>query len=142
MTRAAFEAWISAPPFEREVKRFGENSAWPGNYRKLDVDLAWCAWSAAMALASQRVRQLEAAEEGAAEAFGVVVQDKRDLEAECHKLRELLDSAYAQIRRLHALNQELLEALKRIADPRNIHFAGDAQVVARAAIAKATGEQT
>ena len=35
---------------------------------------------------------------------------------------------------------ELLEALKRIADPRNIHFAGDAQVVARAAITKAEGE--
>ena len=34
---------------------------------------------------------------------------------------------------------ELLEVLKRIADPRNIHFAGDAQVVARAAIAKVEG---
>jgi hypothetical protein len=98
--RAAFEAWISAPPFEREVERFGENSAWPGNYRELDIDLAWQAWSAAMALARQRVRQLEAAEEGAAEAFGVVVQEKRDLEAECKRLRELLDSAYAQIRRM------------------------------------------
>jgi hypothetical protein len=41
-----------------------------------------------------------------------------------------------------ALYPELLEALKRIADPRNIHFAGDAQVVARAAIAKAEGGQT
>jgi hypothetical protein len=42
--------------------------------------------------------------------------------------------------RLIAAAPDLLEALKRIADPRNIHFAGDAQVVARAAIAKATGE--
>jgi hypothetical protein len=50
------------------------------------------------------------------------------------------DEAAAELRRLHALNGELLEALKRIADPRNIHFAGDAQVVARAAIAKAEGE--
>jgi hypothetical protein len=41
---------------------------------------------------------------------------------------------------LEAVNQELLEAFKRIADPRNIHFAGDAQVVARAAIARAEGE--
>jgi hypothetical protein len=48
----------------------------------------------------RRVQQLEAAEEGAAEAFGVVVQEKRDLEAECRRLRELLDSAYAQIRRM------------------------------------------
>ena len=52
------------------------------------------------------------------------------------------DEAAAELRRLHALNGELLEALKRIADPRNIHFAGDAQVVARAAIAKAEGGQT
>lgn len=56
--RAAFEAWISAPPFEREVERFGENSAWPGNYRELDVDLAWQAWSAAMALTRQRCVQI------------------------------------------------------------------------------------
>jgi hypothetical protein len=50
------------------------------------------------------------------------------------------DDTAAELRRLHAVNQELLEALKRIADPRNIHFAGDAQVVARAAIARAKGE--
>lgn len=47
--RAAFEAWISSPPFERETERFGEGSAWPGNYRELDVDLAWQAWSDATA---------------------------------------------------------------------------------------------
>ena len=50
---------------------------------------------------------------------------------------EDLRLAHAELRKRNA---ELLEALKRIADPRNIHFAGDAQVVARAAIAKATGE--
>ena len=52
--RAAFEAWISSPPYEREVERFGEHSAWPGNYRELDVDLAWCAWSEAMATTRER----------------------------------------------------------------------------------------
>lgn len=56
--RAAFEAWISATPFEREVERFGEGSAWPGNYREIDVDLAWQAWSAAMALTRQRCVQI------------------------------------------------------------------------------------
>lgn len=50
---------------------------------------------------------------------------------------EDLRLAHAELRERNA---ELLEALKRIADPRNIHFAGDAQVVARAAIAKAEGE--
>lgn len=56
--RAAFEAWISGPPYEREVERFGEGSAWPGNYRELDVDLAWCAWSAAMAATRERCAQI------------------------------------------------------------------------------------
>ena len=56
--RAAFEAWISAPPYEREVERFGDSSAWPGNYRELDVDLAWCAWSAAMAATRERCAQI------------------------------------------------------------------------------------
>lgn len=56
--RAAFEAWISGPPYEREVERFGDGSAWPGNYRELDVDLAWCAWSAAMATTRDRCAQI------------------------------------------------------------------------------------
>ena len=36
--RAAFETWISAPPFERDVGRYPE-----------DVDLAWEAWQEAQA---------------------------------------------------------------------------------------------
>lgn len=46
------------------------------------------------------VRGLLAAEEGAAEAFGVVVQDKRDLEAEVRRLQKLLDGAHATIRNM------------------------------------------
>lgn len=52
--RAAFEAWISAPPYEREIERFGDGSAWPGNYRDIDVDLAWNAWLDAMTLTRER----------------------------------------------------------------------------------------
>jgi transcriptional regulator of acetoin/glycerol metabolism len=40
------------------VERFGDGSAWPGNYRELDVDLAWCAWSAAMATTRERCAQI------------------------------------------------------------------------------------
>ncbi len=43
-TRAAFERWVSSPPFERPITRRGEQSAWPGNYSHEDVQLAWCAW--------------------------------------------------------------------------------------------------
>lgn len=46
-TRQYFEAWIKAPPYERRPLRFPETSAtWPGNYRELDIDLAWCAYQA------------------------------------------------------------------------------------------------
>jgi hypothetical protein len=59
-----------------------------------------------------------------------------------HEMKLSVRGYEIQIADLKAVNQGLLEALKRIADPRNIHFAGDAQVVARAAIARAEGEQT
>jgi hypothetical protein len=49
---------------------------------------------------------------------------------------QVQDSAAAELRRLHEANQELLEALERIAEIRNTQ---DAQVVARAAIAKHGG---
>lgn len=58
--REEFEAWISSPPYEREVERFGDGSAWPGSYREIDVDLAWCSWSAsrsALAAPAERVAQ-------------------------------------------------------------------------------------
>ena len=38
---------------------------------------------------------------------------------------------------MNDVTKDLLEALRRIADPRNTHFSGDAQVVAREAIARA-----
>ncbi len=54
------------------------------------------------------------------------------------------NQAATELRRLHEVNQELLEALERIAasDPTHTHFATLAISEARAAIAKATGEQT
>ena len=48
-TREAFEAFISAPPFEMPIERFDDRSAWPGSYTELEVDLAWQAWQAAKA---------------------------------------------------------------------------------------------
>lgn len=57
--------------------------------------------SAAASLRSMHaeIEQLRLAEEGAKEAFGHVVQQKRELEAECKRLRGLLDGAYDTIRR-------------------------------------------
>lgn len=51
----------------------------------------------------KRVQQLEAAEEGAKEAFSVVANDLSESRAECSRLRGLLDDCHAQIRRQAAL---------------------------------------
>lgn len=45
--RKKFEAFISAPPFEREISRYGENGQWPHAYVDYYVHLAWDAWQAA-----------------------------------------------------------------------------------------------
>ena len=53
-------------------------------------------------------------------------------------------SADAKLRRLHAVNQELLEALQKIAGNTYDEWTNGAEAarIARAAIAKATGENT
>lgn len=42
--RARFEAWVSAPPFEKRTDRHGPDEAWPGCYADIAVHLAWDAW--------------------------------------------------------------------------------------------------
>jgi hypothetical protein len=44
--REAFEKEITRFPYEKDVRRFPDNDrqAWPGNYRDIDVDLAWQMW--------------------------------------------------------------------------------------------------
>lgn len=49
-SRLAFEQWISAPPYEREVKRWPMDEtkhAWPNQYEDIGVQLAWEAWQEA-----------------------------------------------------------------------------------------------
>jgi len=48
--RSEFESWISASPFEREIERWPNDEskhAWPGQYRDINVALAWEAWQEA-----------------------------------------------------------------------------------------------
>jgi len=54
MNRQAFEAFITAPPFEMGISRFDDRGAWPGSYRSYDVDLAWQAYKAATNAALER----------------------------------------------------------------------------------------
>jgi len=58
MTREAFEAFISAPPFEMPIERFDDRSAWPGGYTELEVDLAWQAYQAATDAALERAAEV------------------------------------------------------------------------------------
>ena len=49
--RSAFEAWITAAPMEKDVARNSTDetkSAWPGQYRSYEVQLAWEAWCASL----------------------------------------------------------------------------------------------
>lgn len=46
--RLSFEAWITSPPYQKCVARNSSDemkSAWPGQYRTYEVQLAWEAWS-------------------------------------------------------------------------------------------------
>jgi hypothetical protein len=54
--RGFFERWISAPPYEMDVRRISENhSMWPGMYTDYTVEIAWAAWR--QALRKQSLRQ-------------------------------------------------------------------------------------
>lgn len=59
VSRRAFEEWITAPPYEREVLRYPQDEtkyAWPGQYRDIAVQLAWEAWREA---ANNQIRERE-----------------------------------------------------------------------------------
>lgn len=43
-SRAQFEAWISAPPYEHMCDRNSDSSPWPGQYKRYETQLAWEAW--------------------------------------------------------------------------------------------------
>ena len=58
MNRQAFEAFITAPPFDLDIGRFDVRGAWPGNYRSYDVDRAWKAWQAATNAAIDRAEKV------------------------------------------------------------------------------------
>ena len=54
-------------------------------------------------MAEAKILALTLAEEGAKEAFGHVVQQEHDAEAECKRLRQLLEDAHASIQRMSRL---------------------------------------
>src|SRR3990167_9433093 len=54
-SRAQFEAWISAPPFERGTLRFGpDDTSWPCGYVEYYTQVAWDAWQAARLLSKPK----------------------------------------------------------------------------------------
>ena len=55
--RADFEAHFSKPPFEWEFHRYGEDSAWPGNYQLYEHQCAWEAYQAGRAALQSQDRE-------------------------------------------------------------------------------------
>jgi hypothetical protein len=80
------------------VRPIGAETPMPNYPRDALYDDQAMAANAALLLA--QIHFMRLTEEGAKMAFGHVVQQKRDLEAECQKLRRLLSLAYEDIRRL------------------------------------------
>lgn len=60
--RDKFEAWISAPPYERETRRQDQSASWPGQYHDYHVQLAWEAWQEGALIASEIDRLLRKAD--------------------------------------------------------------------------------
>lgn len=57
-SRKAFEAAISAAPFEKSVNRYlPESTEWPGSYIDYPVHLAYDMWQAAVEWATKRERE-------------------------------------------------------------------------------------
>lgn len=52
--REEFEKWVTSPPFEMPIERLRDDSAWPGCYKHIAVDLAWRAWQEAAKLNAVR----------------------------------------------------------------------------------------
>lgn len=128
MSREAFEKAISAPTFERSVKRFPNDHdkfAWPGDYRDPAVSLAWHMWREAAALLERERKRAD------------------DAEAECAKAEKLWKAESIRAERAETTNgglQRAGEILLARADKAETRFAEcerDAQI--GAAIQRAAG---
>ena len=96
---AARSALGYAQAFDDKGTDWQSDEPWP---HRIELAQAqdWIAELGAMVLnLAERTQALELAEEGAKEAFGHVVDQKRAAEKECMRLQGLLAAAYADIRR-------------------------------------------
>lgn len=58
--REAFEAWVSDAPYEKNTARYNSPlDPWPGQYKRVDVELAWQAWLAALAHRDKDIADLQ-----------------------------------------------------------------------------------
>ena len=99
MTRQAFEAFITAPPFEMGISRFDDRGAWPGSYKSYETDLAWQSWQAATAAAMTEALAHIDALTAEVSASDIAIAEYR---------QQCLDNA-AEIARLRAESEERLQ---------------------------------
>ncbi len=52
--RADYERWIKSPPHEHTCDRHSDQSAWPGQYKRYETQLAWEAWQKARAIGDEK----------------------------------------------------------------------------------------
>lgn len=72
--RRVFNEFISSPPYEHSIERYPKDerySAWPGQYRDVNVQLAWESWVASWRrnYGSQECGAFKEARERVAEEF-------------------------------------------------------------------------
>lgn len=114
--RHAFEAWVSDAPYEKSTARYNNPlDPWPGQYKRVDVELAWQAWLAALAhrdaqlaeadLAALR-EQLEAAEKRNKE-LQELADNAESWATEATSLRQQLNNAGSAIQEYQARIAEL-----------------------------------
>jgi len=112
-SNAARAALGYAHAFDGKGTDWQSDEPWPHRI-ELAQALDWIAELGAMVLnLAERVQVLALAEEGAKEAFGHVVDQKRASESECVKLRRLLDAAYADIRAKPVFPENATEPMQK-----------------------------
>lgn len=61
-SRAEFEEWITAPPYEQSIERHpidSKRTSWPGQYRYYATQLAWEAWRERSAQIAEQAAEIE-----------------------------------------------------------------------------------
>lgn len=123
--RGAFERWVSAPPFEYSIERMTEKSAWPGSYRSIEVQLAWCAWREVHLDLRARLAEVREAFDLMKTAKELAVEGALAFKAERDAMRAQRDEAAAALSALRSVSfdrRKALDEFERLGDLYYLEF--------------------